>query len=239
MKNTLTLFLLCVFLCSFLFFGAIIFLNYTFLDIFRLPVPTLLFVAGGLVPGIVGYILYSKTESPNLFKIRHANSIILLLVYMLVHVSLYNLFGVMKPASNLIRLIVSIPLATLIFGIQEIGWIKLVQENYETKKGYIRSIIIMGLLKSLTFLPLLFLRGFPANMNFMSFFAAMIVGISALSVSVYRNSEALVTPVLLVGVLYAIMASVYLNQSLTMVLIAFLECSMVFYLQDFLYKKTI
>lgn len=233
-RNTFTLFLLCVFLCSFICFGAIIFLNYTFSDVFRLPIPTVLFILGGLLPGLVGYMLAKGRGELNLFKVKNANSIIMVLIFAVLHVSLYNIFGNLEPTSNRVALLLSIPIAIVIFGLQEIGWIKLVQEKYEKEKSYIRSIIIVGLLKSLAFLPLVFLRGFPSDMNSLTYFAAMLVGISALSISSYKNGKAFILPIILTGILYGIMVSVNLNQGMTMVLIGAIEVALVFYLQDFI-----
>ncbi len=234
MKKKTIAFITVSYILNLIGFGGIIFLNYNFKEIFTSPLAMSLFFIGSLGPGILGIILSKES----IFKRDNFKLLGLLLTFILIliHVTLYKIIGGMERNS-----IYSIPLsmivATIAFGLQEIGWSKNVYEYFLPSKGIIKSSIIVGLFKTLGFLPLVLLPGFIIKSDSFAFFGMLLVGIAFLSTLLKEITKSFFYSILLVGIIYGIMINMNFSQGLNMVVIGFLEGIILFGAQDFISKN--
>lgn len=233
MKKRTIAFITISYVLNLIGFGALIFLNYNFKEIFTTPLGIFLFLIGSFGPALLGIIL-SQELSFKTDKFKLSN-FLLMLVLTLIHVTLYKILGNME--NNIIYSIpLSIIVATITFGLQEIGWDKNVYEYFRPSKGIIKSSIIVGLFKTLGFLPLVLLPGFVIKSDSFAFFGMMLVGMSFLSTLLKEITNSNFYSILLVGVIYGIMTNMTFSQGLNMVVIGFLEGIILYSLQDFIKK---
>lgn len=237
-KKELTKFLLITYILNFIGFVGIIINDINFQSVFRdSTLGTGLFILGTLVPGLIGlYFVYKKNKDA--FKTENFNpiSILFMLFFLLVHVTLYNLMGDLNKVKLGGNLLFRIILMILLFGIQEFSWIDIVYDYYVDEKGIYKSMIIVGLYKAIGFLPLTLLPGFLVGAHSYAPFATLLVGISAMSIYLKKISRSFYMSALFVGLIYAIMSYTDLNQGMIMFLIMFIECIIVYALEGFVKK---
>ncbi|NLW41990.1 MAG: hypothetical protein GXY89_02510 [Tissierellia bacterium] len=235
MKKRLAIFLAISYILNIIGFGGIILLNIPFHEIFSNPSSIALFVLGTLGPGILGIILSKSGEKlyKNEFNIIH---IVITLILILTHFGLYKFMG--ELGKNIkYQYILSISISIILFGIQEIGWYENVFKVYEEEKGLIKSSIIVGLFKTLGFLPLILLPGFIIRSDSLAYFAMFLVGTSALSIFLKKFTDSFIYSLLFIGIIYGIMVNMNFSQGISMVLIGFIECIVLYGLQDFIKNK--
>lgn len=231
MRKKTFLFIGLNYLFSFLGFGGIILTNTNFQNIFSNPLTITLFIIGGLVPGIIGIIL-SKSKLFIDFKNLKPLTILFFVIFLLVNTMLFGLFGGINKIDNLGHLALSIIICTIVFGLQEVGWIDIIYNHYYPIRGMFKSISIIGLLKSITFLPLTLLPGFILSPEHFAYFAVYLIGTSALSVFLRKYSDSVLISVLFIGILYGIMSFMNLNLEMRLIVIGFALGIIVYGLQD-------
>lgn len=231
MKKKTIAFITISYILNLIGFGGIIFLNYNFKEIFTSTLTTLLFFVGSLVPAIIGIIL-SKD-----FNIKKDNfklsGILFMTILILIHISLYKIIGNMKK-NTIYSLPLSIGISIIAFGLQEIGWRKNVYEYFLPLKGIIKSSIIVGLFKTLGFLPLVLLPEFIIKSDSFAFFGMLLIGINFLSTLLKEITKSHIYSILLVGIIYGVMINMTFSQGLNMVVIGFLEGIILYASQDFI-----
>lgn len=237
-KKELTKFLIIAYIFNFIGFGGIIINDINFQRVFRdSPLGTGLFVIGTLVPGLIGlYFVYKNNKDA--FKTEKFNiiSILFMLFFLLVHITLYNLMGDFQKVQLGGNLLLRVIIMIILFGIQEFAWIDIVYDYYEEEKGIYRSMIIVGLFKAIGFFPLTLLPGFLVGSHSYAYFAAFLIGISAMSIFLKKISRNFYISVLFVGLIYGIMSYTDLNQGIIMFLIMFIECIIVYAFGGFIKK---
>lgn len=235
MKKNTFLFIGLTYLFSILGFGGIILTNTNFQNIFSNPIAILLLFVGGLVPGIVGILLTKNNPLKNMNK-PNPLTILFFMVFLLVNTMLFGLFGGINKIDNIGVLLIAILVSTLVFGIQEIGWIDLVYEYYYPIRGMFKAIAIIGLLKSLSFFPLVLLSGFVVSPEQFAYFAVYLIGVSGLSMFLRKYSDSSLVSILFIGILYGIMYFMNFNLGMRLILIGFILGIIVYALQDLIPK---
>lgn len=236
MKNKAFLFIGLTYLFNIIGFGGIFLTKTNFQDIFLNPLTTFLFVLGGLGSGIVGIYLSKKSIS---FDFKNLNTLTLLFFvgFLLINTMLFGLFGGVNKINNLSNLLIAILICTLIFGIQEIGWIDLVYEHFYPIRGKFKGFAIIGLLKALSFFPLTLLPGFIINPENFAFFAVYLIGVSGVSMFLRKYSGSIIVSILFIGFLYGIMSFMNFNLEMRLVLIGFILGIIVYALQDLIFPN--
>ena len=237
MKNkNVVIFIVLTILFSFLGFGGLYLLGYEFFEIFRNPVVLGLFILGGLVPGIIGIKLSGLNINEDFTNIKSL-TLVFIILFLLANFMLFGIFGGINQIGNILVVLFSIVICALTFGLQEAGWIDLVYEYFLPKRGMFRAMAIIGLFKSITILPLIFIVGFPILAYSFAFFAVYLIGTSAQAVFLRKYSGSAVISMIFTGLLYGIMVFMNINLEVRLLLIGLILGIIVYALQDLMKEK--
>ncbi|MDO5028226.1 MAG: hypothetical protein Q4E36_03065 [Bacillota bacterium] len=231
MKTKNKIFLISTIALSYLGFFGIGFLNVEFNNITKNPFAIILFILATLVPGLIGIILVDNRKWMDLKNINLL-SILFFIGLLLVHMLVFSFFGQTRRIDDLGKFIFALVVCTFAFGLQEIGWIDLVFQRYLEEKGLFKSIVIIGLFKSLTFLPLTLLEGSPIDPNVFAYFSVFVIGLSSFSLFLRYYSKSALLSGLFIGFAYGLMSFMDLNLGPWLLIIGFIEVIFVYGLQD-------
>lgn len=206
--------------------------NTVFENIFKTPLYLNLFILGCLGPVIASIFTFiiNKDELGGLggflayFKINGiSRSAVLIPLYTIIHYGLGYAFGNVGLTGRFIEVFKYLPIMFILLGLSEIGWRIIVQPSFEEEKGYNKSIIITGLLWSLWFLPLIFIKGFIILPQFYTQFAGYLVGISFLLTAIYKSNKCLLQTILLSTLIFALAPIIVFKQGFMLMGIALAE----------------
>ncbi len=232
MKNkNLLIFLGSTLIFSFVGFGSLYFLGYTFDQVISTPLGIIIFVLSGLVPGLIGMKLTGFKIKEDLSKTKSL-SMMFLVAFILLNFMLFGLFGKISPIENIFYVLLAIIICIFTFGLQEVGWIEIVYKHFKPIRSTFKAMAVVGLFKSITLLPLLFLEGFPLLAYSYAFFAVYLIGSSSQSVFLSEYSGSNTLAIIFTGILYGFLSIMDVNLEGRLIVIGLILGIIVYSLQD-------
>ncbi len=195
----ITRFIIYTFVITYLFWTTIIIGNIYFDSLWYgeilFWIPMLL---GSLGPAIAVYIMSKQQEKfkdKSFFKHLFANKITKKGWYVFTAYTIWRFFmvwvsfGIDNPIS-IVYMLINLPLFIIGGGLEEIGWRGYLQPKLEEKKGYLFSVIIVGLIWSVWHLPLWLVKGtIQSSLSFITYtFLAIILSFTLTTIFKYTKS---------------------------------------------------
>lgn len=232
LKKNAKYFLIISLVLSYIAFGIIAYSRISFDSIFNNFPYLILLILGFLSPIISSAAVYLINKDhmdgfkgliDELKRIKAPKAVALIPLFLITHYGFNIIFKNVYKYGDITDFFRYLPAALILLGTQEIGWRSIVQPYFEEKNGFLRSIIITGLFWSLWFLPLIYIPGFMIPPQVYAQFAAYLVGIGALSTTLYKKSGSILYCIILSGLIFAMYPVVIVKQSMFIVLVALLE----------------
>lgn len=231
MKTKNKIFIILIMVLSYIGFFGIGLLNVDYNSIIKNPLAIILFILATLVPGVIGIFLVGRSKWISTKGIN-IMSLLFLVAFLLIHIVLFSLFGKINKITDLTKFIFVVFVCVFAFGLQEIGWIDIVFRRYFEEKGLFKSIVIVGLLKSLAIFPLTMLKGFFIDPNVFAYLSVFLIGLSSFSIFLKYFSKSNILSILFVGLAYGIMSFMNLNIGPWLLIIGFIEVIFIYGIQD-------
>lgn len=236
MKKKLVSFVLISFAIAYLGYGFIIYKGISYREISGNPLAIYSLLFATLIPAVYA-ILILKKEDFSTQKVTNTD-IVSMIILIVVHLVFVTVIGNTWPNASFTELLISIATCMLLFGLQEIGWNAIVFRYFLREKGLFKSAAIVGLLKSLTYFPLFMMEDFILDINYFAYIAVLLIGISTFSTFLYSYTGNVFSSCIFVGVTYGFMVLVNLNMDFKLIMITFLECIIIYGIQDIIKEKT-
>jgi hypothetical protein len=232
LKKITLQFLIITFAIGYLSFGTLVLLNVGFGEILSEPLLLFLLGLGFLSPFISSVIVHILHKDQlnglaglvdSLKSTMSPTPILMVLALLATHYGLGIILGNIGLYGSLIDFLKYLPIVVVFLGLQEVGWRKIAQPYLEEIRGFYRSVVIIGLLWALWFLPLVLIKGFIILPQFYTQFAGYLVGISFLLTTIYKVTQKITYPLILSSLIFALVPVIVFKQGNMLLLIALLE----------------
>lgn len=207
---------------SYITFGSLLLIEKNFQEIIKSNYNLILFI-GLNISTIIGFFLIKKEVlQKKLFKSINPINFLIMSAFILLHIIIIRISGSLLSRFTLKTFTINFVIF-LIVSLSEIAWIELVQKFLEEQKGFIKSVVAIGLFKSVLVIPLLFIKDFMILPQHYSFFAAYLVAISAISITLYKISKSYLISIFFSAIILAFSFSSGIHLSLKIFVIAMVE----------------